>query len=451
MGAFKAYDFRGIFGKDFDLETIYKFGFFLPGLLNADKVLIGRDMRLTSDDMFHALARGITDAGADVYDMGLTTTPMVYYFTAKHHFPASVMITASHNPKEYNGLKVSRKDALPVGYDTGLGELEQKVLHEEIVMTAPKGKIVDYPVKEEYLQFQSQYHYNIDNLKIVMDCSNGMASILVKDIFGENPLYLFDNLDGTFPNHEANPLEPENVVALQEKVRETKADIGVVFDGDADRVMFVDEHGDFIPPDLMIAVLGHYFIEEKNVQGLVIQDIRTSKSVAEYLEKMGREMYIWRVGRAYAAMKLREIDGAFGGEYAGHYYFRDFFYSDSAMIAAQVILHVFAEMKRKGVSVSQLIGQIKRYANSGEINFTIEDKKAAMDAVVNTAVAQEKPEKILDFDGYRVEFPDWWFNIRPSNTEPYLRLLMEARTEALLNEKRAFIEGILKPYMVETP
>ena len=448
MGAFKAYDFRGIFGKDFDLETIYKFGFFLPSLLHADKVLIGRDMRLTSDDMFHALARGITDAGADVYDMGLTTTPMVYYFTAKHGFEASVMITATHNPKEYNGLKVSRKDALPVGFDTGLGELEQKVLHEEVVITNPKGKIVDYPVKEEYLQFQSQYHYNIDNLNLVMDCSNGMASILVKEIFGNQPLYLFDTLDGTFPNHEANPLEPENIVALQEKVRETKADIGVVFDGDADRVMFVDEHGDFIPPDLMIAVLGHYFIEEKNIQGLVIQDIRTSKSVAEYLEKMGREMYIWRVGRAYAAMKLREIDGAFGGEYAGHYYFRDFFYSDSAMIAAQVLLHVFAEMKKKGVSVSQLIGRIRRYANSGEINFTIEEKKAAMEAVVKTAVAQEKPERILDFDGYRVEFPDWWFNIRPSNTEPYLRLLMEARTEALLAEKRAFIENVLKPFIL---
>ena len=448
MGAFKAYDFRGIFGKDFDLETIYKFGFFLPLLLHADKVLIGRDMRLTSDDMFHALARGITDAGADVYDMGLTTTPMVYYFTAKHGFPASVMITASHNPKEYNGLKVSRKDALPVGFDTGLGELEQKVLHEEVVITAPKGKVVDYPVKEEYLRFQSQYHYNIDNLNLVMDCSNGMASILVKEIFGNQPLYLFNTLDGTFPNHEANPLEPENVVALQEKVRETKADIGVVFDGDADRVMFVDEHGDFIPPDLMIAVLGHYFIEEKNIQGLVIQDIRTSKSVAEYLEKMGREMYIWRVGRAYAAMKLREIDGAFGGEYAGHYYFRDFFYSDSAMIAAQVLLHVFAEMKKKGVSVSQLIGRIRRYANSGEINFTIEEKKAAMEAVVKTAVAQEKPERILDFDGYRVEFPDWWFNIRPSNTEPYLRLLMEARTETLLAEKRAFIENVLKPFIL---
>lgn len=448
MGAFKAYDFRGIYGKDFDLDTIYKFGFFLPSLLKADKVLVGRDMRLSSNDMFDALARGITDAGADVYDMGLTTTPMVYYFTAKHHFDASVMITASHNPKEYNGLKVSTTDALPVGYDTGLGELEQKVLLATVNITAAKGKIVPYPIKDEYLEFQKNYHYPIDNLNIVMDCSNGMASILVKEIFGNIPYYLFDTLDGTFPNHEANPLEAENIVALQEKVRERHADLGVVFDGDADRVMFVDEHGNFISPDLMIAVLGHYFIEEKNIQGLVIQDIRTSKSVAEYLEKMHREMYIWRVGRAYAAMKLREIDGAFGGEYAGHYYFREFFYSDSAMIAAQVALHVFAEKKRRGVTVSQLISRIKRYANSGELNFTIEDKKAAMEAVKTTCIAQETPEKILDFDGYRVEFTDWWFNIRPSNTEPYLRLIMEARTESLLKEKRAFIEKILKPFMM---
>ena len=448
MGAFKAYDFRGTFGKDFDLDTVYKFGYFLPSLLKTDKVLVGRDMRISTPQMFEALSRGITDAGADVYDMGLTTTPMVYYFTAQHHFDASVMITASHNPKEHNGLKVSRTNALPVGYDTGLGEIERRVKEEPVVPVANKGKIVPYDVKAEYLQFQSRYHYDLSNLKMVMDCSNGMASILVKEIFGDSPVYLFDTLDGTFPNHEANPLELENVVALQEKVRAEKADIGVIFDGDADRVMFVDEHGDFIAPDLMIAVLGHYFIEEKGYQGKVIQDIRTSKSVAEYIQKMGREMEIWRVGRAYAALKLREIDGAFGGEFAGHYYFRDFFYSDSAMIAAQVLLHVFSEMKKKGISVSQLISQIKQYANSGEINFTIQEKKEAMEVVKAHFCAQETPEKVMDFDGYRVEFKDWWFNIRPSNTEPYLRLLMEARTENMLQEKLAEMKKVLAPFIL---
>lgn len=447
MGAFKAYDFRGVFGKDFDLETVYKFGFFLPSLLKTDKVLVGRDMRVSTPQMFEALANGITDAGADVYDMGLTTTPMVYYFTAQHHFDASVMITASHNPKEHNGLKVSRTNALPVGYDSGLGELERRVKEEPVTPATVKGKIIAHDVKAEYLEFQARYHHDISNLNIVMDCSNGMASILVKDIFGNAPTYLFDTLDGTFPNHEANPLEPENVVALQNKVREMKADIGVVFDGDADRVMFVDEHGDFIAPDLMIAVLGHYFLEEKHYTGKVIQDIRTSKSVAEYIAKMGGEMEIWRVGRAYAALKLREIDGSFGGEFAGHYYFRDFFYSDSAMIASQVLLHVFSDMKRKGISVSQLINQIKQYANSGEINFTIERKKEAMEAVKEHFCASEMPTKVMDFDGYRIEFADWWFNIRPSNTEPYLRLLMEARTEAMLQEKLAEMKEVLKAFM----
>ncbi len=447
MGAFKAYDFRGVFGKDFDLETVYKFGFFLPSLLKTDKVLVGRDMRVTTPQMFEALANGITDAGADVYDMGLTTTPMVYYFTAQHHFDASVMITASHNPKEHNGLKVSRTNALPVGYDSGLGELERRVKEEPVTPATVKGKIIAHDVKAEYLEFQARYHHDISNLNIVMDCSNGMASILVKDIFGNAPTYLFDTLDGTFPNHEANPLEPENVVALQNKVREMKADIGVVFDGDADRVMFVDEHGDFIAPDLMIAVLGHYFLEEKHYTGKVIQDIRTSKSVAEYIAKLGGEMEIWRVGRAYAALKLREIDGSFGGEFAGHYYFRDFFYSDSAMIASQVLLHVFSDMKRKGITVSQLISQIKQYANSGEINFTIERKKEAMEAVKEHFCAIETPTKVMDFDGYRIEFADWWFNIRPSNTEPYLRLLMEARTEAMLQEKLAEMKEVLKAFM----
>lgn len=444
MSAFKAYDFRGKFNVDFTLDDIYKIGFFLPTLLNADKVLVGRDMRVSTPAMYEMLSKGITDAGADVYDMGLCTTPMVYYFTAKHHFKASVMITASHNPKEYNGLKISREEALPVGYDTGLGALEKMVAEEMVVPVAEKGKIIDYPVKEEYLQFLRNYKYDISNLNIAMDCSNGMASVLVKDVFEDQPHYIFDTLDGTFPNHEANPLEVENVRDLQRLVLEKKADIGVIFDGDADRVMFVDEKGNFIPPDLMIAVLSFYFIQEIDMAGKVIVDIRTSKSVTEFIEKQGREVYTWKVGRAFAAMKLREIDGAFGGEFAGHYYFKDFFYSDSAMMAALIILQVVSNMKESGVSLSELISQIKGYANSGEINFKIEDKAAAMKAVVEHFTAQEKPTKVMDFDGYRIEFEDWWFNIRPSNTEPYLRLLMEAKTEELLAEKLKETKGVLE-------
>lgn len=435
MSAFKAYDFRGVYNQDFDLETIYKFGYFLPQLLEAKKILVGRDMRLSSPAMFDALSRGITDAGADVYNLGLCTTPMVYYFTAKHDFDGSVMITASHNPKDYNGLKVSRRGALPCGYDTGLREIEQKIATEKVTVAENRGKIVEYSCQNEYLAFLKQYTHDISNLNIVMDCSHGMASLLVGELFGTQPHYLYNELDGNFPNHDGNPLEEKNVRDLKREVLARNADVGVIYDGDADRVMFVDELGQFIAPDLMIALMGHYFGEEKKLKGIYIQDIRTSKSVSEYLEKMEFTPYIWRVGRAYAALKLREIDGIFGGEFAGHYYFRDFFYSDSAMMASLIILHIISKFKKKGISLSQIIKQIASYANSGEINFKIEQKQEAMKALKEHFTHQEQPTKIMDFDGYRIEFSDWWFNVRPSNTEPYLRLLMEAKTTELLQEK----------------
>lgn len=435
MSAFKAYDFRGVYNQDFDLETIYKFGYFLPQLLEAKKILVGRDMRLSSPAMFDALSRGITDAGADVYNLGLCTTPMVYYFTAKHDFDGSVMITASHNPKDYNGLKVSRRGALPCGYDTGLREIEQKIATEKVIAAENRGKIVEYSCQDEYLAFLKQYTHDISNLNIVMDCSHGMASLLVGELFGTQPHYLYNELDGNFPNHDGNPLEEKNVRDLKREVLARNADVGVIYDGDADRVMFVDELGQFIAPDLMIALMGHYFGEEKKLKGIYIQDIRTSKSVSEYLEKMEFTPYIWRVGRAYAALKLREIDGIFGGEFAGHYYFRDFFYSDSAMMASLIILHIISKFKKKGISLSQIIKQIASYANSGEINFKIEQKQKAMEALKEHFTHQEQPTKIMDFDGYRIEFSDWWFNVRPSNTEPYLRLLMEAKTTELLQEK----------------
>ncbi|MBQ2151523.1 MAG: hypothetical protein II434_08380, partial [Bacteroidales bacterium] len=243
---------------------------------------------------------------------------------------------------------------------------------------------------------------------------------------------------------EPNPLVAKNIVALQELVVKTKADIGVIYDGDADRVMFVDNEGKFVSPDLMIAVLGHYFVEERQQKGVVLQDIRSSKAVGEYLTPMGCTMATWKVGRAFAAHKLREIDGVWGGELAGHYYFRDFFYSDSGLLASMLILRVVASMKKKGVTLSQLIAKIARYKNSGEINFRIEDKKGAMDAVREHFTSLEEPTAQMDFDGYRVEFPDWWFNIRPSNTEPYLRFICEATSTELLEDKVNQTKELLK-------
>jgi len=435
MGAFHAYDIRGIYNKDFNKDDAYKIGFFLVGLLKTDKVLVGRDSRVSSEEIFEYLTNGITDAGADVYNLGLATTPMVYFATAKYNFNASVQITASHNPREYNGMKVSRENALPVGYDTGLKEIENKIKTEQVKPVAKKGKVIDYNIKSEYLKFLNGYRSNFSNLKVGIDCSNGMAALLIKDILGNDPVYIYDELDGTFPNHEANPLVPENVVDLQKLIKDHKCDLGIIFDGDADRVMFVDENSRFISPDLMIAVLGHYFLEEKKQKGIVLQDIRTSKAVGEYLAPMGGSTQTWRVGRAFAAPKLREINGIFGGELAGHYYFRDFYYSDSGLLACLIILNVISKMKEKGITLSQLISKIEAYANSGEINFKIEKKKEAMDAVRDFFTKEEKPTASFDFDGYRVEFADWWFNIRPSNTEPYLRFIAEAKTKTKLDEK----------------
>ena len=448
MGAFHAYDIRGIYNVDFDKDTAYKVGYFLPELLSASKVLVGRDARVSSDEIHEYLLKGLTDAGADVYDIGLSTTPMVYFGTANYGFKASVQITASHNPAEYNGMKVSRENALPVGLDTGLGQIKEWIESgRECPVAEVRGQVYPMDIKKDYLDFLLKYKGDWSGLNIAMDVSNGMASLFVRDIFGDQPTYIYEEMDGRFPNHEPNPLVPANVEALKELVAKTKADVGVIYDGDADRVMFVDENSRFVSPDLMIAVLGHYFLEERGEKGPVLQDIRSSKAVGEYLTPMGAEMHTWRVGRAYAALKLRELDGVYGGELAGHYYYRDFFYSDSGILASILILNVVAKMKAQGVSLSQLIARIEKYQNSGEINFRLERKQEAMDAVRDYFMSTEQATASMDFDGYRVEFPQWWFNIRPSNTEPYLRFLCEATSQELLEEKVAKVREIVSQFM----
>ena len=291
MGAFHAYDIRGIYNVDFDKDTAYRVGAFLPSLLGTDKVLVGRDCRVSSDEIHEYLLKGITDAGADVYDIGLSTTPMVYFGTAKYGFDASVQITASHNPKEYNGMKVSCANALPVGYDNGLGQIEQWIKEgRETPLAEKKGSVHQKDIRKDYLDFLLGYKPDLSGLKLAFDLSNGMSTLFAKEIFGDAPEYIFDDMDGTFPNHEPNPLVHKNVVALEELVKKTGADAGVIYDGDADRVMFVDETGKFVSPDLIIALLGHYFIDERGEKGIVIQDIRSSKAVGEYLEPMGAEM-----------------------------------------------------------------------------------------------------------------------------------------------------------------
>jgi phosphomannomutase len=450
MKAFHAYDIRGIYNQDFNKEDVYKIGFWIPKLLKTNKVLVGRDIRLSSPEILEYLCKGIIHSGTDVYDAGLTTTPMIYFATAKDGFDASVMITASHNNKEYNGLKVSRTNALPVGYDTGLKEIEDLMNSSTIVIAENQGKIHKYNIKENYLKFLKPYIPDISNLNLTIDCSNGMAGLLIKDLLGNSPKYIFEEPDGNFPNHDPNPLVLNNLKALQQSVITNKSDIGIIFDGDADRVMFVDEKANFIPPDLMIAFMAEHFLKNiKDSKPKVIHDIRTSKSVIERIKNLGGEPFMWKVGRAYAALKLREIDGLFGGELAGHYYFKDFFYSDSGMVACLLILEILNSYKMKGKSISEIIKSINKYYNSGELNFIIQQKDEAMEKLKSYFTQNEIPLAIYDFDGYRIEFDNWWFNIRRSNTEPYLRLLIEADTEFILNDKLELIKSLLNEFLIK--
>lgn len=446
MGAFHAYDIRGIYGVDFDKTTAYKVGYFLPSLLKTDKVLVGRDCRTSSDEIHDNLIKGITDAGADVYDIGLSSTPMVYFATANYGFNASVQITASHNPAEYNGMKVSRENALPVGYDAGLGQIKEWIEEgRETPIAAKRGTVYEKDIHKDYIDFMLKYKGDYSDLNIAFDLSNGMANLFAKEIYGEKPHYLFDTLDGRFPNHEPNPLVAKNVEPLRQLVKKVKADIGVIYDGDADRVMFVDENGDFVAPDLVIAMMAKYFCDERGAKNpLVLQEIRSSKAVAEYLQKYNADVHTWRVGRAFAAPKLREIDGLWGGELAGHYYFKDFFYSDSGLLASMIVLRIVAALKKEGKTFSQQIAEIAGYENSGEINFRLEDKAGAMKAVCDHFRATlGEPQKFMDFDGFRLEYPTWWFNVRPSNTEPYLRFICEATTQEELQARIAEVSDIL--------
>ena len=445
MSIYKAYDIRGVFGREFDAATAYRIGRCLPGLLKARRVLVGRDARASSPVLRDALCRGLVEAGADVDDMGLATTPMVYCFTARDGYDASVQITASHNPADYNGFKISRAGALPVGFDTGLAELEQCVAGE-LPPPAHPGQWRPIARQREFVAFLRPWLPDLSALRFAVDCSDGMAGLVAADLFGAETRLLNDTPDGTFPHHGPNPLEAANRMQLAAVVREQHLDAGVIFDGDADRVMFLDETGAFIQPDYLIPILARRFLAA-TPGATVICDIRTSRGVTESLSAAGARPVLWKVGHAFAKVKMRETGAVCGGELAGHYYFHDFFNCDSGELAALVMLGELAGARQRGLTFSQLLAPICRYANSGELNFTVVRKAEAMAAVLATLQAEAQPQAILDFDGWRIEYADWWINIRPSNTEPYLRVVMEADTPARLAERRAVVERLLQPFV----
>ena len=468
MGIFKAYDIRGVYHDGLDEDLAYRIGRRLPALLGGKRALVGRDARLSSPSLTEALLRGLSDAGCDVDDMGLASTPMVYYFTAEKGYDFSVQVTASHNPPEYNGLKISRAGARPVGYDSGLADLEKAVAEPLPSTASAKGRVAKVDYIAEFIDFLRPWVPDLSGVRLVVDCSDGMASLIVRELFGGGavevgPLrgeagaakpprlgadargwtkYVAATPDGSFPNHAPNPFEPAGRTLICKTVRESKADAGVIYDGDADRMMLIDENGDFVRPDLMIGVMAMPFLR-KYPGATILQDIRTSRGVTEFLREAGAKTAMWKVGHAFAKVKMRELNAVFGGELAGHYYFRDFHWCDSGELASLVALGEIAAAQRRGVSLSELVKPIDRYANTGELNFRIEDKAGTMERLRKHFVSKAAPEALYDFDGYRIEYRDWWFNVRPSNTEPYLRLIVEAKTPEMLSERREEIEKIL--------
>lgn len=437
MGFFKAYDMRGTFAADFDLDTVYRVGLALPKVVKGNRWLVGRDCRTTSDAVHDALVKGLAEAGAEVSDLGLCTTPMVYYFTAADGFDGSVMITASHNPPSDNGLKVSKATALPVGYANGLNEVERLVGGMQAKAGGPQSPVKELPdALSRYVAWQKGRCGDFSGLRFAVDCSNGMSSLFAREMF-PGAVLLNDTPDGTFPNHSPNPLKSDAREQIAKVVREKRLDCGVIFDGDADRAMFVDENGDFVQPDYLVPIVARATMESSTLEGKVkiIHDVRTSRGAIETLREDGFEPVMVPVGHAFAKPILRECGALCGGELAGHYYFSEFFGCDSGLLAATRILSEVEKAKAAGKTFSEMMKPIvSRYANSGELNFRVEDKDAAIARVLAAAAKLARETGRSEMDGVRLEFDEGWISVRKSNTEPYLRLLVECRTKDMLEK-----------------
>ena len=438
MGFFKAYDMRGTYGVDFDIGLVRRIGRALPRVVKGRRWLVGRDCRVTGGDVSAALVAGLREAGAEVDDIGLATTPMVYFFTAQDGYDGSVMVTASHNPPGDNGLKVSMRTALPVGYANGLAEVEKIVAadstaDEDSAPAAASAASCDSAALARYVAWQKEAtdDASFSGLGYAVDCSNGMSSMLVRELF-PGALLINDDLDGTFPAHSPNPLKAEARAQIAALVREKGLDCGVIFDGDADRAMFVDERGEFVQPDFLIPIVARATRRRPGAEATkVLHDVRTSRGAIETLVEDGFEPSMVQVGHAFAKPAMRERGALCGGELAGHYYFSEFFGCDSGVLAARRILSEVAAAKARGISMSEMMRSItSRYVNSGEMNFKVDDKDQAIERVMKAAAAFGDETGRSEIDGVRLEFADGWINVRKSNTEPYLRLIVERRGDA---------------------
>jgi len=443
---FKAYDVRGLYPTEINEEVARQIGRGFVTYLGAKKIGVSRDMRVSSPGVAAAFIQGAREQGADVTDYGMLGTDMLYFAVVKDELEGGAQVTASHNPKQYNGIKMVRSGALPLSGDQGLGEIRDMIVNDRLpAPAATAGTVSPRNIVFEYIEKVMSF-IDRDVVKpftVVLDAGSGMAGLVAPLLFDQLPCRttrLCFDIDGTFPNHEANPLIEENRRDITAEVIRQKADVGIAWDGDADRCFFIDGTGEFVSGDFITALLAEAFLL-KYPRATIIYDLRASRAVKDTVERLGGRALMNRVGHAFIKRRMREEDGIFGGEVTGHYYFRDYSYADNGFIPALLMLEL---MSRKNKSLHDLLAPLReRYFISGEIN----TKLASMSEVpakLQAIEARYKDAQIARMDGISVDYPDWHFNVRGSNTEPLLRLNLEATSPALMDEKRDEVLSVIR-------
>jgi phosphomannomutase len=439
---FKAYDIRGIYPEEINEAAAYNIGRafvqYIKKYAKKDdvKIVLGRDNRLSSLPLFSELERGVVEQGGEVIDIGLSTTPIMYFSVVNYGADGGINVTASHNPKQYNGLKLVKEMAIPVSEENGIKEIRDTALAGNFDKPERPGTIANKDPKNDYiLSFGSA---KVFDTKVIVDTANSVSGTIVPDMFKNVKLtHIFSDFDGSFPNHEPDPLKEENTAALRERVKQDKAGMGIAFDGDGDRVFFIDENGDTVSSDLVLALVASLILRRDPVSK-ILYDVRCSNIVRETVEKLGGEAVMSRVGHSFIKAMMREQDISFGGEYSGHYYARydgKYYFENPYFVAFSIL----QEMEDTGKPFSQLIAPFRVYYHSGEINFRVENKEKIIEEVKE----RYSDGRMTLLDGLRIDFDDWWLSLRASNTEPLLRLIVEGKTKEKMEEKLEEIRRII--------
>ena len=439
---FKAYDVRGIYPGELDEAGAEAIGRAYVEEFEPRRIAVGRDMRLSSPAMQEAFMRGAASAGADVLDLGLVGTEMVYFAVGSLGLEGGAMVTASHNPKDYTGLKLVRRGALPVGGESGLPEIRDRASVDSRPTAAREGTVERYDIWPAYVDRVLSFVdvSAIKPLRVVIDAANGMAGTMLPPVLERLPVKAvrcFFEPDGSFPNHEPNPLLPENREFIVRKTLDESADLGVAFDGDADRCFFVDDTGEFVPGDFVTALFAESVLE-KEPGAKIIYDVRASRAVPDAIERAGGVPLVNRVGHAFIKARMRKEDAAFAGEVSGHYYFRDFSQADSGVVPFLLMLELISKKEER---LSEILAPLRaRYFITGELNTPVPDVALKLQELKE----RYRDGRVSHLDGISVDFDDWHFNVRPSNTEPLLRLNLEATSEELMEEKRDEVLAVIR-------